>query len=99
MVETDKVVFAEKEMTVHVLLGKPTNTKKKQATESRLLLPGQTIELDRLPWYLKEKIESNEVDGLSLLEAEEVERRLAERDRFLGLTSQATGSVANEAVS
>lgn len=90
---TDQVVFAEDEVTIHVLIGAAPaskNKKQKPPTISKTLLPGQTIEPSELPWYLIEAIENQTAHGLRLMTPVEVEARLAERERFLSTQSPST---------
>lgn len=87
--EADKVVFAEDSVTVHKVLGKPI-TKGREKTymvESVTLVPGDTINFDELPHYVQNPLLNDGIDGLRLLTQEEVDMRLAERNRILGLTA------------
>jgi hypothetical protein len=90
VMETDKVVFAENTMTVHKVLGKPIIRGKEKSynVESVLLLPGDTIAFDELPHYVQNPLLNDSIEGLKLLTQEEVDLKLAERDRFLGLVNR-----------
>lgn len=85
--ETEKVVFAEDTMTVHRNLGNPIKVGKETLynVESVTLLPGETFDYNELPPYQQNALLNDKIEGLKLLTPEEVEQRLAERDRILGL--------------
>jgi len=88
--EADKIVFAEDTMTVHKVLGKPISKGREKVynVESVILLPGETIAFGELPDYVQNPLLNDGIEGLSLLTQEEVDQRLAERDRFLGLANR-----------
>ena len=82
-----KVIFAEREATVHVLSGDvvdlPDGTKY-EPHESIVLLPGETITLEEVPSYLKTSVTKGEAPGLSLLTEFQVKQRLREKAIALG---------------
>lgn len=65
-----KVIFAMEAATVHILTGDveeyPDGTKF-EPHESRVLAPGETIELDEVPSYLRSAVEKGEAPGITLL--------------------------------
>lgn len=85
----DKVVFAENTMTVHRTLGSPISVGKNKLynVESVLLEPGDTFKFEDLPPYQQNPLLNEGIPGLLLLTQEEVDARLAERDRVLGLAN------------
>ena len=90
MANTDKIVFAEDEVTIHIALGEPSNMDGNLVypIESKILLPGETVEFDKLPKYLQEKVTAKKAPGLTLLTAKQAEEKLEERDRILGLLNK-----------
>lgn len=69
MAEKNKVLFAEKELTIHLLLSPdpvdgPAGSQ--YVTESKTLLPGQYVPVEDVPPYLLKKVEDGEVEGLSV---------------------------------
>jgi hypothetical protein len=82
-----KVIFVEKEATIHVLTGTPEvmpDGAKYEPHESRVFLPGETIALDEVPSYLKDSVTKGEAPGLSLLTEFQVKQKLRERAIALG---------------
>lgn len=67
----EKVIFAELAATVHVLSGdveKDANGKIiNEPYESRVMTPGETLQLTDVPSYLREAVEKGEAPGLTLL--------------------------------
>lgn len=88
--EADKVVFAEDSITVHRVLGGPIKQGKDTLynVESVALSPGDTFSYEELAPYQQNDLLNDKIKGLSLITPEEVEKKLAERDRILGITSR-----------
>jgi hypothetical protein len=85
--EADKIVFAESTVTVHKILGTPIRVGKEtyHNVESITLEPGDTFNFNDLPTYQQNALLNEGIEGLQLLEQEEITRRLEERERVLGL--------------
>lgn len=84
MAEAQKVVFANNEITVHILLD-PTPKddlfgNKLYETESAVLLPGQFIEQSMLPPYLLDAVKKGSVPRLELMPRKRAEDIKAQAD-------------------
>ena len=85
--EEKKIVFAEADVTLHKVLGPAVTVGKEKLwnVESVVLEPGDTFEFDQLPPYQQNAVLNDEIEGLKLLTSDEIQVRLEERDRILGL--------------
>ncbi len=74
----NKVVLATEETTVHLKLASEVSKdnfgNEAWAVESKILLPGQFVNSDKLPPYLVEKIEKGEAQGLAFVSQSEAEQ-------------------------
>lgn len=96
MAETGKVVFATDEVTVHTLLSPDPQENqfgdKVYHTESRVLLPGQSVGLDEVPPYLLESIKDGTSPGLELM----TEKRAADvAQKAAEIRAAASGEAIN----
>jgi hypothetical protein len=80
--EAKQVVFAHDEVTVHTLLSpdpvKDAFGEEVYNTESKVLLPGESVPQEEVPPYLLEKIEDGTALGVSLMPESEA-NELAEK--------------------
>lgn len=74
---TEKVIFAEDAATVHILDGDVVefpDGSKFEPTYSKVLNPGETLELSVVPSYLREAVLKGEAPGLTLLTPTQAKR-------------------------
>jgi hypothetical protein len=102
MAETTKVIFAEDEVTIHLLMSlDPVPNafgEDSYVTESKVLLPGESVELDRVPPYLVEKVKNGEAPGLTLVTRKRASEILKKSETLRAITEQtvdATGVVSD----
>lgn len=73
-----KVIFAEDAATVHILDGDVEKDEKGNIIYephfSKVLLPGDTLELTEVPSYLRKLVEEGKAPGLTLLTASQAKR-------------------------
>lgn len=77
-------VFAEDETSIHIALGEP-DPNGVWPIESVILLPGDYIELDKLPKYLQDSVKNKKTPTLTVVTEEEAIARRAERERILAM--------------
>lgn len=93
--EVKNIAFAQDETTVHVALGDAAviDGQKFTPVESLILLPGDYIEMDRLPDYLQASIKAKKTPTLKLVTLDEAIKLKEERERILMLLGdQVSGS-------
>src|SRR5574338_68073 len=83
MATTEKVIFAEDAATVHIISGDveelPDGTKY-EPHESRVLKPGETLQLSEVPSYLREAVKEGKAPGLVLLTPAQAKKILKQAD-------------------
>jgi len=101
MAETTKVVFAEGEATIHLLMSPDPQDDglggKVYATESKVLLPGQYVGADQVPPYLLDKVKEGKAPGLKLVtkaKAAEILKKVGELRAISEQTVDVTGVVS-----
>lgn len=83
-VKSDKVIFAEEAATVHIIDGDVTENADGSLDEphySKVLLPGDTLDLAEVPSYLRKLVEEGKAPGLTLLTPAQAKRLVNKAER------------------
>jgi hypothetical protein len=78
-----QVLFANNEVVVHILLDPNPDTINNQelyGVESKILLPGSYVELDKVPPYLRESVKKGEAPGLELMSESKAKKVAAQAE-------------------
>lgn len=89
MATSNKVVFAESAVAVHVALASEPSQlpggNEVWAVESRVMHPGETLPLSAMPPYLSESVKNGEVPGLKVMTPAQAKRRADSYREMMGL--------------
>ena len=87
---SEKVVFASQEVTLHTSQGtyKTAFGADQHVVESVTLVPGDTVELDKLPDYQQEAVKEGKVPGVEVMSKSEAEKKSEEVARLRAFVEQ-----------
>ena len=90
----NEVVFADRDVTLHVLAGGPNAEPAKDQfgresydVRSQTLLPGQSVSVDEVPPYVLEAVKADRIEGLSVMSEKQAQKLLSEAERLRGLVA------------
>ena len=97
---TEKVIFVEDATTVHILDGtveKDENGKVVYEPHfSKVVLPGETLQLAEVPSYLRKSVEEGKAPGLTLLTAAQAKRLVNKAERTKASISDLVDNEADD---
>lgn len=92
MAEAKKVVFANEEVTIHLLLEGASDVLKEGGdgynTESQVLLPGYFVDQNAVPPYLLDAVKKGTAPGLQLMTESRAKKISSEAKQIRALATQ-----------
>ena len=95
----EKVIFVEEATTVHIIDGDVEEYEDGTKFEphfSKVMLPGETLQLDEVPSYLRASVEKGTAPGLTLLSAAAAKRLVNKANRTKASISDLVDNEADD---